>query len=55
MVKECKAQGVMIVLGSDSHVDTDIAEYPYAEEILRETDFPEELVANVSLEKLKHV
>ena len=53
MVKECKAQGVMIVLGSDSHVDADIAEYPYAEEILRETDFPEELVANVSLEKLK--
>ena len=49
MVKECKAQGVMIVLGSDSHVDADIAEYPYAEEILRETDFPEELVANVSL------
>ena len=53
MVKECKAQGVMIVLGSDSHVDADIAEYPYAEEILRETDFPEELVANVSLKKLK--
>ena len=53
MVKECKAQGVMIVLGSDSHVDADIAEYPYAEEILRETDFPEKLVANVSLEKLK--
>ena len=54
MVKECKAQGVMIVLGSDSHVDADIAEYPYAEEILRETDFPEELVANVSLEKLSY-
>lgn len=53
MVKECKAHGVMIVLGSDSHLDADIAEYPYAEEILRETDFPEELVANVSLEKLK--
>ena len=54
MVKECKAQGVMIVLGSDSHVDADIAEYPYVEEILRETDFPEELVANVSLEKLSY-
>ena len=54
MVKECKAQGVMIVLGSDSHVDADIAEYPYAEEILRETDFPEKLVANVSLEKLSY-
>lgn len=53
MVKECKAQGVMIVLGSDSHVDVDIAEYPYAEEVLREAEFPEELIANLSLEKLK--
>lgn len=53
MVKECKAQRVMITLGSDSHVDVDIAEYPYAEEILKEADFPEELIANISLEKLK--
>ena len=53
MVRECKAQGVMVVLGSDSHVDADIAEYPYAEEILKEVDFPEGLIANLSLEKLK--
>ena len=53
MVKECKEQGVMIVLGSDSHVDADIAEYPYAEEILKKANFPEELIANLSLEKLK--
>ena len=43
----------MIVLGSDSHVDVDIAEYPYAEEVLKKADFPEELIANLSLEKLK--
>lgn len=43
----------MIVLGSDSHVDADIAEYPYAEEILKKANFPEELIANLSLEKLK--
>ena len=43
----------MIVLGTDSHVDVDIAEYGYAIEVLREVDFPEELIANVTLEKLK--
>ena len=53
LIKECKKQGAMIVLGSDSHVDVDIAEYPYAEEVLRKADFPEELIANLSLEKLK--
>ena len=53
MRAECKKQGTMIVLGTDSHVDVDIAEYPYAFRVLEETDFPEELVANTSLEKLK--
>ena len=53
MLKKRKKQGAMIVLGSDSHVDVDIAEYPYAEEVLKKADFPEELIANLSLEKLK--
>lgn len=53
MLEECKKQGAMVVLGTDSHVDVDIAEYPYAFRILKEVDFPEELVANTSLEKLK--
>lgn len=53
MLRICKKQGVMVVLGSDSHVDTDIARYPYVEEVLRETDFPEELIANTSLERFR--
>lgn len=53
MLEECKKYEAMIVLGTDSHVDVDIAEYPYAYRILKEVDFPEELVANRSLEKLK--
>ena len=53
MLEECKKQGAMVVLGTDSHVDVDIAEYPYAFQILKEVDFPEELVANTSLDKLK--
>ena len=52
MLEYCKKYGAMIVLGSDAHFDTAIAEYPYAEEVIREVGFPEELIANTSLEKL---
>lgn len=53
MLWECKKQGAIVVLGSDSHADTDIANYRYAAQILEEVNFPEELIANTSLEKLK--
>ena len=43
----------MVVLGSDSHADADIANYRYAAQVLEEVNFPEELIANTSLEKLK--
>ena len=53
MLEACKKEGTMIVWGSDAHVDVDIAEYPEAEELCRETGFPEELIANTSYEKLR--
>ena len=53
MLKCCKKYGVYIVLGTDAHVDVSIADYTYAKEVLEEADFPEELIANSSLEKLK--
>jgi putative hydrolase len=53
MLEYCKKYEAMIVLGSDSHFDDAIAEYPYAEEVLKEADFPQELIANTSLEKLQ--
>lgn len=53
MLNECKKQRAMIVLGSDAHVDADIAEFPYSYKLLEEVDFPEELIANVTFEKLK--
>ena len=51
MVKECKEQGVMIVLGSDSHVDADFAEYPYAEEILKKANLPKERMPMITRKK----
>lgn len=53
MLEFCKKYNAMVVLGSDAHADVDIAEYTYAEMVLKTVEFPEELIANTSLEKLK--
>lgn len=53
MLRICKKCGVMVVLGSDAHVDADIANTLYSSKALREADFPEQLIANTSLQKLK--
>ena len=53
ILKYCKKNETMIVLGSDAHFDTGIADYTYAYEVLKEADFPEELIANTSFEKLQ--
>lgn len=53
MLKYCKKYDAPVVLGTDSHVDATIGQFEYAFEVLEETDFPEELVANTSLEKLR--
>lgn len=52
MLKECKKAGTMIVLGSDAHVDIDIANTRYSSKVLQDVEFPEELVANTSYGKL---
>lgn len=53
MLRLCKKYGTMVVLGSDAHMDVDIANCRYSMEVLEETEFPEELVANTSLEKFR--
>ncbi len=55
MLKYCIQYEVPVVLGTDSHVDATIAEYPYVDKILEKIDFPEELIANKSLEKLMNL
>ena len=53
MLEACKKHEAMVVMGTDAHVDTDIGGYRYAGQVLKEVNFPEELVANTSFEKLK--
>lgn len=44
----CKEYQVPVIMGSDAHFDSYIGEFPYAEALLEETDFPKELVLNRS-------
>lgn len=53
MLGYCKKYGVMVSTGSDSHVDIDVGGFDLALEALRENEFPEELVATTSLEKIR--
>ena len=52
-LKLCKEHGVPISLGTDSHVCYDIGDFSYAQKVLDEVDFPEELIINTSLERFK--
>jgi len=42
----CKKHDVPVILGSDAHISFDIANYEYALPLLKETNFPQELIMN---------
>lgn len=48
----CKKAGAGIVLSSDAHVDTDIANTLYTARVVQDAQFPEELIMNTSYQKL---
>lgn len=53
ILRLCKQYGVPVILGSDAHISFDIAVYDYVWDLLSETDFPEELIMNTSVEKFR--
>ena len=55
MLRLCKKYEVPISIGSDAHVDVDLAGFDLAMEVLKECEFPEELVVNTSLERLEKI
>ena len=48
-----KKYEVPVILGSDAHISFDIATYDYALQLVAETEFPEELIMNTSVDKFK--
>lgn len=55
MLEYCMKYEVTITLGSDAHVDVDVADHDMALKLLAECGFPEELVVNTSTEKLEKI
>lgn len=53
ILRLCRRHEVPVILGSDAHISFDIANYDYLYPLLQETDFPEELILNRSVEAFK--
>ncbi len=50
MLELCKRYDVCISMGSDAHIEEDICNFGLAEELIKETDFPERLIANLDMD-----
>ena len=53
IAKLCKKHGVPISVDSDAHFAYDIGNYPKALEMLKSIEFPDELIINADLNKLR--
>lgn len=53
ILRLCKQYDVPVILGSDAHISFDIAEYGYLRPLLQETQFPQSLIINTSVTRLR--
>ena len=54
ILRLCKQYEVPVILGSDAHISFDIANYQYVYDLLQETEFPEPLIVNQSVEMFRN-
>ncbi len=52
LIKECKRQGLPVILGSDAHFHMDIGNFNNIIPMLEEINMPDELIINTSTESL---
>lgn len=52
LLEICKAEKAPIIINTDTHFFTEVGNFEYAEQLLKEIDFPDELIVNTSIEKL---
>lgn len=55
IAKKCAQMGVYVVVGSDAHFSGNVGNFTEAVSMLREIDFPEELIANLNLKRFLSV
>ncbi|HIX14594.1 MAG TPA: phosphatase [Candidatus Hungatella pullicola] len=52
LLEYCRKYKTSIIIDSDAHVETDVGNHQRAWDLIREIEFPEELIVNSSLDKL---
>jgi len=52
MLLACKELGTPVLVNTDSHISDDVGDFAYAQALLSETGFPEELIVNASEKRL---
>ena len=53
MENDLKMHQAPIILGSDAHTQEDVGNYCYLDEVLKQAEFPQELIVNRSVEEYK--
>ena len=53
MLRWCMKYQVPVVLNSDAHTDTKVGSHEHAWALVKQLEFPEELILNTNLEKFK--
>lgn len=51
MLAACKKYGAEVIMGSDAHICTNVGNHELSQEVLKENNFPPELVVNYDVEK----
>ena len=52
MLELCRHYQASVIINSDAHTEADVGNHTRALELLKEVDFPEELIVNSSIQKL---
>lgn len=52
MLELCKRYRTSVIIDSDAHIEADVGNHRQALELIKEVNFPEELIVNSSLERL---
>lgn len=51
LLAACQKYNAEIIMGSDAHIDFDVGNHKFSQEVIAENNFPEKLVINSSAEK----
>lgn len=53
LLAACKKHGTTVILGSDAHIDLDVGNHTYSQQMIAQYAFPEELVINSNPQKFR--